>query len=234
MGTTFGSRRWEMSVAKLVRSAARKALSLGLVTLLASAAWAQDAPPPQTTQNAPPQNTQPSMPPLTPMPQAPAPQHNAHLYSEQNYAKPHSGFPNIIAPYTSRHVPPPNLTNSAMTDKLFHDGNIYLSINDAVAMALENNLDITLQRYNLSIADTDLLLTSSGTRTRRNPAWCRARQAGHLARSPPEARAAPPPAPPAQARAARRLAWAAPAPARWASSPPPWVPDRRSTTSIPS
>ena len=108
----FGSRRWEMSVAKLVRSAARKALSLGLVTLLASAAWAQDAPP-QTTQNAPAQNTQPSMPPLTPMPQAPSPQHNAHLYSDQNYAKPKSGFPNLIAPYTSRDVPRPNLTNSA-------------------------------------------------------------------------------------------------------------------------
>ena len=31
-----------------------------------------------------------------------------------------------------------------MTDKLFRDGKIYLSINDAVAMAIENNLDITL------------------------------------------------------------------------------------------
>jgi outer membrane protein len=39
---------------------------------------------------------------------------------------------------------------------------MYLSINDAVAMALENNLDIVLQRYNLSIADTDLLRTKSG------------------------------------------------------------------------
>ena len=159
-----------MFVATLVRSAARKALSLGLITLLASAAWAQDAPP-QTTQSvpaqvAPAQNTQPSMPPLTPMPQAPAPQHNAHLYSDQNYAKAKSGFPNLIAPYTSRTVPRPNLTNSAMTDKLFRDGSIYLSINDAVAMGIENNLDITLQRYNLSIADTDILLTSSGSPSR--------------------------------------------------------------------
>ena len=97
------------------------------------------------------------------MPQAPAPQNNAHPYSDQNYAKPLSGFPNIIAPYTVRHVPPPNLTNSARTDQLFHDGAIYLSINDAVAMALENNLDITLQRYNLAIADTDILLTSAGS-----------------------------------------------------------------------
>jgi len=106
------------------------------------------------------------MPPLTPMPQAPAPQNNAHLYSDQNYAKPQSPFPNVLAPYRVRSVPPPNLTNSARTDQLFRDGNIYLSINDAVAMALENNLDITIQRYNLSIADTDILLTSSGSAAR--------------------------------------------------------------------
>jgi outer membrane protein len=146
-----------MFVRKLLRSAARKALSLGLIAMLAAASFAQ-----QET----PQSTQPSVPPLTPMPQAPAPQHNAHLYSDQNYAKPMSGFPNLIKPYTSRHVPPPNLTNSSMTDRLFHDGKIYLSINDAVAMAIENNLDITLQRYNLSIADTDILLTSSGSPSR--------------------------------------------------------------------
>ena len=76
--------------------------------------------------------------------------------------KPKSAFPNVIAPYTSQYVPPPNLTNSARTDQLFRDGKMYLSINDAVAMALENNLDIVFQRYNLSIADTDMLRTKSG------------------------------------------------------------------------
>ena len=123
---------------------------------------------PSAQSTMPPAGTQTPMPPLTPLPQAPAPQHNAaHLYSgDQNYAKPFSGFPNFIAPYTVRHVPRPNLINSAMTDTLFHDGQMYLSINDAVAMALENNLDITLQRYNLSIADTDLLLTSTGASAR--------------------------------------------------------------------
>jgi outer membrane protein len=159
-----------MFVATLLRSAARKALSLGLITVLATAAWSQDAAPQQSppAQTAPqPQSTQPSMVPLTPMPQAPAPQHNAaHVYSDQNYSKPVSSFPNFFAPYTSRHVPPPNLNNSSMTDRLFHDGKIYLSITDAVAMAIENNLDITLQRYNLSIADTDILLTSSGQSAR--------------------------------------------------------------------
>jgi len=43
-----------------------------------------------------------------------------------------------------------------------HDGKIMLSIDDAVALALENNLDIGIARYNLSIADTDVLRSRSG------------------------------------------------------------------------
>jgi len=151
-----------MFVSNLVRRRASTALSVLLTCVLAIGGVAQEATQPATAAN--PQAPAPTMPP---MPQAPAPQHNAHLYSgDQNFAKPLSGFPNFIAPYTVRHVPPPNLSNSPMTDKLFHDGRMYLSINDAVAMAMENNLDITLQRYNLSIADTDLLLTSTGQAAR--------------------------------------------------------------------
>ncbi|MGC2111339.1 MAG: TolC family protein [Candidatus Korobacteraceae bacterium] len=143
-----------MFVLNFVRSASRMVLTLAFVGLVVPCGFAQ---------NAAPQGTQAVPPPLTPMPQAPAPQHNAPLYSDQNYSQPKSSFPNLIAPYTSRRVPPPNLTNSSRTDQLFRDGTMYLSINDAVAMALENNLDITLQRYNLSIADTDILRTKSGS-----------------------------------------------------------------------
>jgi outer membrane protein TolC len=45
------------------------------------------------------------------------------------------------------------------------DGKLYLSINDAVALALENNLDIAIQRYNMAIADTDILRTKAGGST---------------------------------------------------------------------
>src|SRR5579864_7355455 len=126
-----------------------KVIALGVLAGLASSALAQESTPPASQSNAAsPQSsttTPPTKaPPLTPMPQAPAPQHHATSYSDQNYAKPQSGFPNFIAPYTSRRVPPPNLINSSRTDQVFHDGKIYLSINDAVALALENNLDITL------------------------------------------------------------------------------------------
>ena len=45
------------------------------------------------------------------------------------------------------------------------DGKLYLSMNDAVALAMENNLDIAIQRYNLNIADTDILRAKAGGST---------------------------------------------------------------------
>src|SRR5258707_13782077 len=47
-------------------------------------------------------------------------------------------------------------------DQLVRQGKIYLFMDDAVALALENNLDIAIQRYNLGIADTDVLRAKSG------------------------------------------------------------------------
>jgi outer membrane protein TolC len=43
-----------------------------------------------------------------------------------------------------------------------HDGKLFLSLNDAVALAIEDNLDIAIQRYNLNIADTDVLRAQAG------------------------------------------------------------------------
>ena len=56
----------------------------------------------------------------------------------------------------------PNLGNSPRIDALMRDGKIYLSIDDAVALALENNLDLDIARYNLNIAEADLLRAKSG------------------------------------------------------------------------
>ena len=49
-------------------------------------------------------------------------------------------------------------TNSGKLDDLVKDGKIYLSLSDAILLALENNYDIAIARYNLDIADTDILL----------------------------------------------------------------------------
>jgi len=82
-----------------------------------------------------------------------------------NYSKPVSHFPNPVGPYTARHLPPPNLSNTARIDQLMHNGKLYLSLDDAVALALENNLDIAIARYNLNIADTDVLRARAGATT---------------------------------------------------------------------
>src|SRR6202040_1362723 len=79
-----------------------------------------------------------------------------------NYSKPVSHFPNPIAPYRPRHMAEPNMANSARIDALMHDGKLYLSLNDAVALALENNLDIAIARFNLNIADTDMMRARAG------------------------------------------------------------------------
>ena len=59
-------------------------------------------------------------------------------------------------------VAAPNLANTARIDSLMHEGKLYLSLNDAIALALENNLDIAIARYNLNIADTDVLRAKAG------------------------------------------------------------------------
>jgi outer membrane protein TolC len=100
--------------------------------------------------------------PSAPMPQstpAPAQPQAIHL---QDYSKPRAAFPHFLQPYQAQQVEQPNLGNSPRIDSLMHDGKIYLSIDDAVALALENNLDIDIARYNLNIADTDYLRAKSG------------------------------------------------------------------------
>src|SRR5437763_971667 len=84
----------------------------------------------------------------------------------QDYSKSVPQFPNVLAPYTPRHVPPPTMSNSSRTDQLVHDGKLMLSLSDAIVLALENNLDVGIARYNLSIADTDLLRTKAGAEAR--------------------------------------------------------------------
>src|SRR5437868_3785207 len=84
----------------------------------------------------------------------------------QDYSKSVPQFPNVLAPYTPRHVPPPTMSNSSRTDQLVHDGKLMLSLSDAIVLALENNLDVGIARYNLSIADTDLLRTKAGAQAR--------------------------------------------------------------------
>jgi outer membrane protein len=123
-------------------SAVRRLGAAILMVLASSVAWAQSSG----------TSSQPA-PPATPQPQ-------------QSYfvegAKPRSYFPDPLGPYTPHHTAPPNLSNTPRIESLMKDGKVYLSIDDAIALALENNLDIGIARYNLNIADTEILRTKAG------------------------------------------------------------------------
>ena len=73
---------------------------------------------------------------------------------------PHSRNP--FDAYRAAHIPLPNLANSARLDSLIHNGVLELSLNDAIALALENNLDLAIARYNIPIAEADVLRTEAG------------------------------------------------------------------------
>jgi outer membrane protein TolC len=98
-------------------------------------------------------------PPTTPSAPQPVATPPVHL---KDYSVPRSAFPRVLQPYMPEEVAAPILGNSARIDSLMKDGKIYLSIDDAVALALENNLDIDIARYNLNIAEADLLRAKSG------------------------------------------------------------------------
>ena len=73
---------------------------------------------------------------------------------------PHSDNP--IDTYRATKVPSPNLANSPRIDALVHDGVLELSLKEAIALALENNLDLAIARYNIPIAQADILRTQAG------------------------------------------------------------------------
>ncbi len=73
---------------------------------------------------------------------------------------PHSHNP--LDTYRPAYVPLPNLGNSPRIDALIHNGVLELSLTDAIALALENNLDLAIARYNIPIARADVLRTQAG------------------------------------------------------------------------
>ncbi len=74
---------------------------------------------------------------------------------------PHSHNP--LAPYMPSTAPELDLSNSPRLENLIRDGKIYISLHDAIAVAIENNLDLAYFRYNFPIAQTDILRTKAGS-----------------------------------------------------------------------
>ena len=139
---------------------ARPLLAALLACLLAvgpiSPAFAQD----------PPQN-----PPPTPAPVAPpaqqqqvstiAPVSSLGL-AKHNFSKGPRAFPNIFKPYEPIRIERSVLTNSPRLEQLISDGKLQLSLQDAIELALENSVDIAVQRYYPWIADDSILKTKAG------------------------------------------------------------------------
>ena len=68
----------------------------------------------------------------------------------------------ISAPYRPRPVPASTQYKSRRIESLLRAGNLYLSLQDTIALALENNLDIEIQRYAPALADAAVLTAEAG------------------------------------------------------------------------
>jgi len=79
-----------------------------------------------------------------------------------DYSRPKRALPVVWDPYTPQDVPEPMLTNSSRIDQLIQDGKLMLSLDDAISLALENNLNINVTRFIPWIAQTQLLKAKAG------------------------------------------------------------------------
>lgn len=143
--------------AKRYKNSARVVLTSLLAGVLAFgpsvSAFAQDAP-----QNPP---VMPAANPTTPAPATPAQTFSLGL-SKHDFSHGPRNFPNLISIYHPILIEEPNLVNSPRVDSMIHDGKLELSLQDAVELSLENNLDIAVQRYYPWIADTGILRAKAG------------------------------------------------------------------------
>ncbi|HEX3892724.1 MAG TPA: TolC family protein [Terracidiphilus sp.] len=104
------------------------------------------------------------------LPSAPVPTQTEPLtlrQSARDFSKPAGGLlGNPINIYRPTTIATADFNNSVRLQDLLKNGKIYLSLSDAIALALENNYDIAIARYYLDIADTDVLRAKSGASLR--------------------------------------------------------------------
>ncbi|HWY86819.1 MAG TPA: TolC family protein, partial [Gemmataceae bacterium] len=108
-------------------------------------------------------------PPSNPAPTAPGTAQGSSIapvsslgLAKYNFTSGPRAFPNLLKPYQQIHIDEPVITNSPRLQQLIHDGKLELSLEDAVELALENSLDIGVQRYYPWIADASILKAKAG------------------------------------------------------------------------
>jgi outer membrane protein TolC len=166
--------QFKSNSARMVKSAAAIVLLQVNLALAAEPLPQQTAPPPPaatqaqaaspTAQATPEAPTQPANGAATPptiaqqMQQAQQPV----FAPPQPFHVPMPRSHNPLAPYRPSTAPELDLSNSPRLENLIRDGKIYVSLHDAISVAIENNLDLAYFRYNFPIAETDILRTKSG------------------------------------------------------------------------
>ncbi len=145
--------------------AARSVLAILMAALLVagpiSPAFAQSP-----AQN-PPSNPAPA--PSAAPPDAPIAPVSSLGLAKYNFTNGPRAFPSLLKPYQQIQIDQPVITNSPRLDQLIHDGKLVLSLQDAVELALENSMDIAVQRYYPWIADASILKTKSGAQGYSTP-----------------------------------------------------------------
>lgn len=88
------------------------------------------------------------------------------VYAQQSVLPPLGPQPpavnRLARPYVPSPVPPIRTANSTRLHGLIRAGNLYLTVQDAIALAIENNLDLEIERYNPLLAEWDLVRQSGG------------------------------------------------------------------------
>jgi outer membrane protein TolC len=94
-----------------------------------------------------------------------------------------NGWGTVLRGYKVPRIDPVRLSNSPRFENLVREGKLYLTLQDAIALALENNLDIELERYTPQIAETEVLRAEAGDLLRGIPTTV---QEGPAGVGPPE------------------------------------------------
>jgi len=124
---------------------------------------AQGAQSQQTPGQAQPGQTQePSGGELKAQPNTPAAAEARSMQMGPDYSHGKHFFPDITGPYRSLQIAQPMLTNSPRIDQLIQGDKLMLSLEDVISLALENNLNISMQKFQPWIEETQLLKAKSG------------------------------------------------------------------------
>ncbi len=104
----------------------------------------------------------PAPPPASPS-QTPA---RTIQLSSENYTNGKRWFPGIIVPYKPTVVPEPVLINAPRIEQMIQDGKLRISLQDTIDLALQNNLDIAIERYAPWLAEANILRAMGGGASR--------------------------------------------------------------------